>query len=78
MDASGAGRSARATSKGQRVDSQTDNIRTTVVEGTSETAAAQAEAIQARGGRIISVRVVTPAGPDGAPAAIEIAYTEGD
>jgi len=60
------------------MESQTDQLSTTVVEGTVETVTALAEEIQASGGRIVSVQAVAPAGSDEAPSTFELTYTDGD
>ena len=60
------------------MDSQTDQIRTTVVEGTAETVKARVDEVQASGGRIVSVQALAPAAPDESPSTFEIAYTDGE
>ena len=60
------------------MDSQSDELSTTVVEGTIETVTAQVNEIQAAGGRIVSVQAAAPAEPDGLPSTFEITYTDGD
>ena len=60
------------------MDSKTDHIRTTIVEGTAEALKARADEIQAGGGRIVSVQSLTPAESDESPSTFEVAYTDGD
>ena len=60
------------------MDSQTDQLSITVVEGTVETVAALVDEIQAAGGRLVSVQAQAPAGSDAAPSMFEIAYTDGE
>lgn len=60
------------------MDSQTDRKSTIVVEGSTETLKAHVEKILVRGGRIVSVQAVAPAGSDPAPNTFKIVFTDGD
>jgi hypothetical protein len=60
------------------MESETDQVSTTVVEGTVETVTALADEIQAGGGRIVSVQALAPTAPDETASTFEIAYTAGE